>query len=582
MASSQSSSTSTCGSPEQPSIFKNNFHHGRSFETLNVMREQRVLCDVTVRVGSREILAHRSALAAASPYFYAMFTGEMSESKQNVVNIKEVDACALEQLIEYCYTAEVKVTEENVQTLLPAANLLQLPDVRNACCEFLKTQLHPTNCLGIMRFADLHSCPDLVVAARSYIEQNFTDVLSSEEFMQLDCRRVVDFISSDQLTVPSEEKVYEAVRAWVYYSRVQREQHFQELMQHVRLPLLSRDYLVDRVETEPLMKKCSVCKDFLIEAMKYHLLPRAQRLLLQTPRTKSRTPGRPKILYVVGGQAPKAIRSVECYDIQGERWYNSTDMNLRRCRAGVAVCKGVIYAVGGFNGALRVRSVAAFDTKKNEWKGMASMEARRSTLGAAVLNDHLYSVGGFDGTTGLNTCEVYDPRNNEWQAIASMSIRRSSVGVGVLKGFLYAVGGYDGNSRQCLSSVERYDPAANVWEHVADMTVKRSGAGVGVLGDFLYAVGGHDGPLVRKSVEYYNPDTNKWTIVSDMSLARRNAGVASIDGLLYVVGGDDGSINLSTVEVYSSRTDKWDLLPSQMSTGRSYAGVVVLDKPFNR
>ena len=43
-------------------------------------------------------------------------------------------------------------------------------------------------------------------------------------------------------------------------------------------------------------------------------------------------------------------------------------MNLRRCRAGVAVCKGVIYAVGGFNGALRVRSVAAFDAKKNEWK----------------------------------------------------------------------------------------------------------------------------------------------------------------------------------------------------------------------
>jgi hypothetical protein len=35
------------------------------------------------------------------------------------------------------------------QTLLPAANLLQLTDVRDACCEFLLAQLHPTNCLGI-------------------------------------------------------------------------------------------------------------------------------------------------------------------------------------------------------------------------------------------------------------------------------------------------------------------------------------------------------------------------------------------------------------------------------------------------
>ena len=105
---------------------------------------------------------------------------------------------------------------------------------------------------------------------------------------------------------------------------------------------------------------------------------------------------------------------------------------------------------------------------------------------------------------------------------------------------------------------------------------------ISIQGDFLYAVGGHRGPLVRKSVEFYNPDTNKWTLLADMSFTRRNAGVTSVDGHLYVIGGDDGSINLSTVEVYSPRADKWDLLPSQMSTGRSYAGVVILDKAFCR
>ena len=44
---------------------------------------------------------------------------------------------------------QVDVTEDNVQVLLPAANLLQLTDVRDAACEFLQSQLHPTNCLGI-------------------------------------------------------------------------------------------------------------------------------------------------------------------------------------------------------------------------------------------------------------------------------------------------------------------------------------------------------------------------------------------------------------------------------------------------
>ena len=58
--------------------------------------------------------------------------------------------------------SEVEVTEDNVQSLLPAANLLQLTDVRDACCEFLQSQLHPTNCLGIRSFADIHGCIDLL------------------------------------------------------------------------------------------------------------------------------------------------------------------------------------------------------------------------------------------------------------------------------------------------------------------------------------------------------------------------------------------------------------------------------------
>ena len=49
------------------------------------------------------------------------------------------------------------------------------------------------------------------------------------------------------------------------------------------------------------------------------------------------------------------ISSVECYDFKGENWFAVAEMNSRRCRAGVAVLDGLVYAVGGFNGSLRVR-----------------------------------------------------------------------------------------------------------------------------------------------------------------------------------------------------------------------------------
>lgn len=64
--------------------------------------------------------------------------------------------------------------EKILQVLLPAANLLQLSDVRDACCDFLQSQLHPTNCLGIRAFADLHGCIELLANAETFIEQHFS------------------------------------------------------------------------------------------------------------------------------------------------------------------------------------------------------------------------------------------------------------------------------------------------------------------------------------------------------------------------------------------------------------------------
>nr|CAH7714328.1 unnamed protein product [Callosobruchus chinensis] len=566
-------------SKEKPP-YKNHLHTQKAFDIMNVMRKQKLLCDVTLVANDVEIPAHKMVLAACSPYFYAMFSS-FEESRQDRIVLQEVDHQALSLLVEYVYTSEIHVTEENVQVLLPAANLLQLTDVRDACCDFLQAQLHPTNCLGIRAFADLHGCLELLSHAESYIELHFPEVVECEEFLTLSHQHVSKLICSDRLTVPSEEKVFECVIAWVQHDLETRHKHLASLMEHVRLPLMSQDYLVQRVEEEPLLKADIQCKDYLIEALKYHLLKGDTKTSFRTPRTKPRQPiGLPKVLLVVGGQAPKAIRSVESFDFKEERWFQVAEMPTRRCRAGLAVLAGKVYAVGGFNGSLRVKTVDVYDPALDTWSSCDSMEARRSTLGVAVLEGKIYAVGGFDGSTGLNSAEVYDPATGRWSQISSMSTRRSSVGVGVLYGQLYAVGGYDGASRQCLSSVECYTPEIDTWTSVPDMCSRRSGAGVGVLEGILYAVGGHDGPLVRKSVEAYDPSKSKWTPVSDMALCRRNAGVVAMNGLLYVVGGDDGSCNLSSVEVYNPKTDTWSMLPSCMGIGRSYAGVAIIDKPI--
>jgi kelch-like protein 2/3 len=562
--------------------FKNPEHFEKAFNTLDTLRKTMVMCDVTLVAGTdppTEIPAHRMVLASCSPYFYAMFTS-FEEREKDRVTIQDVDPMALQQIVSYVYTGQISITEDTVQNLLPAANLLQLSDVKEACSDFLKSQLHPSNCLGIRAFADLHGCLDLLAAADLFIQFHFSEVVEGEEYIALTAPQVAALISSDKLTVPSEEKVFECVLSWVNNDQERRREHVPMLMEHVRLPLLSQDYLVHRVDEDNHLLRAPKCKDLLIEALKFHLLRGEQKATFASPRTKPRQPvGLPKVLLVVGGQAPKAIRAVEAFDFKEERWRLLADMPTRRCRAGLVVVQGKVYAVGGFNGSLRVKTVDIFDPQTGKWASGPTLNARRSTLGVAVLNNKIYAVGGFDGTTGLNSAEVFDPSTSEWISIAAMSTRRSSVGVGVVLGKLYAVGGYDGASRQCLSTVERYDPVEDTWKPVEEMTARRSGAGVGVLDNMLYAVGGHDGPVVRKSCECYCVLTNKWKSVADMSTCRRNAGVISLNGLLYVVGGDDGTCNLNSVEVYNPKTDVWVSLNSSMVVGRSYAGVSVIDKP---
>jgi len=61
-------------------------HPKVTLESINQLRKHGELCDVALLVGQKKILAHRIVLSACSPYFKAMFTGELAESQQTEVN----------------------------------------------------------------------------------------------------------------------------------------------------------------------------------------------------------------------------------------------------------------------------------------------------------------------------------------------------------------------------------------------------------------------------------------------------------------------------------------------------------------
>ncbi|XP_078601434.1 kelch-like protein 5 isoform X2 [Branchiostoma floridae x Branchiostoma japonicum] len=556
--------------------FRSINHAEKTFKKMETFMYQKKLCDVTLIAGSRRIQAHRIVLSVVSDYFAAMFTNDVREANMEEIKMKDVDPDALWALVQYAYTGKLELKEDNVESLLSTASILQLSEVVEACCGFLMKQLHPSNCIGIRQFADANGCMDLLKVAHNFTTENFCEVIKNQEFLMLPSGEVAKLFSSDDLNVPGEETIFQALLLWVKHEPDSRKKDLARLLCHIRLPLLTPQFLADHIETNMLIQEQPECQKLLMEAMKYHLLPE-RRPMMQSPRTKPRKSTVGSLFAVGGMDSTKGATSIEKFDLRTNTWTQVASMNGRRLQFGVAVLEEKLYVVGGRDGLKTLNTTECYNPKTKQWTSMPPMSTHRHGLGVAVLEGPMYAVGGHDGWSYLNTVERWDPQARQWNYVAPMSTPRSTVGVAVQGGKLYAVGGRDGSS--CLRSVECYDPHTNKWTMCAPMSKRRGGVGVTVCNECLYAIGGHDAPASNSGsrftdcVERYDPKTDTWTTVAPLSVPRDAVGVSLLGDRVYAVGGYDGQSYLNTVECYDPQTNEWNQA-APLCTGRAGACLV--------
>ena len=272
-------------------------------------RGQLGFCDVTLHVEGEFFQAHKIILASCSDYFYAMFNGNMKESKEKVIEINGCQVDIMHLVLNFVYTGSIPLHTENVESVLQAANLMLIKSLKDVCCRFLETLLSVTNCLGMQKFADSYACEELLSKTTKFISENFGYVVECDEFMQLAYAQLVPILSSDDLRVLNEERVYEALIRWVKHNPKDRKTHFPDLIENVRLPMLSPDYLIDQVESEPLFAEFPKCKELLMEAHHYLLLPN-RRNWLQSSRTRPRKyENTNELLVACGGNGEASLNS---------------------------------------------------------------------------------------------------------------------------------------------------------------------------------------------------------------------------------------------------------------------------------
>ena len=350
---------------------------------LRSMRQAEKLCDVTLETddGTR-VPAHRCVLAAASPFFYAMFLSDLVEKTSTVIRLMDVAGDVLELVVDYMYQGGLRLTDcEAAGGLLEAADRLQIQPLLNDCSDFLVSQLSHDNCLGIREFARLHNTQELFSASTDFILEQFSAVSSCSQFLALDFDPLCELLSRDHLQAPGEEAVYRAVVQWTRHDLQARKERFAELMAHVRLPFTSARFLDSEVATEELVTAEEQCKEYLDEAYLYQNSPEKRPALKYSLRTRPRR---------------------------------------------LSMGQDSILLAGGMSRVAPMSSILQYSAREDSWREMSSVQAPCYGLASCVLGQRLYVVGGYceSGQGYLGTVQCCDLKTEKWFPLASMATPR--------------------------------------------------------------------------------------------------------------------------------------------------------------
>ena len=243
-------------------------------------REQGQFIDVRLKVGEDEFAAHRIVLAANSDYFYAMLARGMKESNQEVIELKDenISAAAMKKLMDFMYSGEINVNDENVFEVLIAADNLQVTSVVQQCCKYLETKLVE---LGfdvqfycrVITFADRRGLKDLKEATESKMASMYKEICEKEEFLSyMNADQLSALLCRDDLRAPSEKFVLKSVMQWIKYRKEERMDVAAQVIGGVRFGLVDIKDVIDELDTEE-MQVIPEMKALLHEALMYNHRP---------------------------------------------------------------------------------------------------------------------------------------------------------------------------------------------------------------------------------------------------------------------------------------------------------------------
>lgn len=369
-------------------------------------------------------------------------------------------------------------------TLISHSIRFLLGQLKTFCGEFLMRKLSMSNCVAVHSLAHMYTLTQLAQRAAETIRRNFHKVIHNEEFFTLPFHLVRDWLCDTDITVDSEQELFEAIVKWVQQNPEEREKHFEELFALLRLPQIAPTFLTRVVRKEPLVANSAACQELVSSALEVHAIryesPKTADSELDDSYTAAIQPRfgqNMDVIMVVGGVSEGGDYLSECvgYFVAEDRWVNLPHIHNHLDGHAIAVTESHVYVAGSMEPGF-AKMVERYNPNLNSWESVSSLTTRKHSFGLTCVKDILYIIGGHGNfSPGFKDVSIYEPEQDSWLNLEpAPKILRDVKTLSVEDRYVYVMARtpVDIDSDDGLSTVTTcYDTESRKWQEVDSLPV---------------------------------------------------------------------------------------------------------------
>ncbi|KAL9988190.1 hypothetical protein ACROYT_G002604 [Oculina patagonica] len=198
------------------------------------------------------IPAHKFLLSICSPVFFAMFCGEMAETKDHI-DLPDCESEGMLELLRYIYTGEVCLNGNNVMQVLYLAEKYMIRSLTDECAEYIGKNLDISNVFCVVKHAKQYENRDILFYCWDLIDQEAEEALKLNEFLNMERSFLNQLVERNTLSI-KEVELFKAVDCWAKEEcnrqqleadgSVKRQVLGEQIVKNIRFPIMKqRDFI---------------------------------------------------------------------------------------------------------------------------------------------------------------------------------------------------------------------------------------------------------------------------------------------------------------------------------------------------